>query len=71
MAWVPLMLLPGYLAVKSVYMAKHANQLMLYVGGGLSIVIGVSLLYLFTRQRKTPRARSKGREQNNRHEEIT
>jgi membrane protein DedA with SNARE-associated domain len=71
MAWVPLMLLPGYLAVKSVHMAKHANQLMLYVGGGLSIVIGVSLLYLFTRQRKTPRARSKGREQNNRHEEIT
>jgi len=69
--WVPLMLMPGYLAAKSVYMAKHASQLMLYAGGGLSIVIGVSLLYFFTRQRKTAQARGKGRERNNRQKEIT
>ena len=69
--WVPLMLLPGYLAAKSIYLAKHASQLMLYVGGGLSIVIGVLLLYLFTRQRKTAHARGKGREHKERHKEIT
>jgi uncharacterized membrane protein len=44
---------------------------MLYVGGGISIVIGVLLLYFFTRQRKTAQARGKGRERNDRHKEIT
>ncbi len=69
--WVPLMLTPGYLAAKSVYMASYASQLILYAGGGLSIVIGLSLLYLFTHQRKTSQARSKVRGQNDRHKEIT
>lgn len=66
--WVPLMLLPGYMAAKSVYMSGHANQLTLYLGGGISIAVGVWLLYLFTRQRKTASTRAKGREQN---KEIT
>lgn len=69
--WVPLMLAPGYLTAKSVYLAKTGSQLMLYAGGGLSVVIGVLLLYLFTRQRKTAQARAKGRAHNDRHKEIT
>ena len=59
--WVPLMLAPGYLAAKSVEAAKHANQLTLYIGGGISIVIGVWLLYMFTRQRKAPQQRTRRR----------
>lgn len=71
MAWVPLMLAPGYLAAKSVYLAKTASQLTLYAGGGLSVVIGVLLLYLFTRQRKTAQARGKGRAHHDQQKEIT
>jgi len=49
--WVPMMLLPGFLAAKSVEAAKHANNLTLYIGAGLSVVVGVWLLYMFTRSR--------------------
>ncbi len=49
--WIPLMLLPGYLAAKSVQAAEHANNLTLYIGGGLSVVVGVWLLYMFTKSR--------------------
>lgn len=49
--WVPLMLLPGFLAAKSVEAAQTANNLTLYVGGGLSVVVGVWLLYVFTKTR--------------------
>jgi len=50
-AWVPLMLLPGFLAAKSVEAAQTANNLTLYIGGGLSVVVGVWLLYMFTKSR--------------------
>lgn len=60
--WVPLMLSPGYLAAKSIDAAKHVSQLTLYVGGGLSIVIGIGLLYLFTRQRNSAQARANQRD---------
>ncbi len=56
--WVPLMLAPGYLAAKSVEAAKQANQLTLYIGGGISVVIGVWLLYMFTRKRTSPHQRT-------------
>jgi membrane protein DedA with SNARE-associated domain len=59
--WVPLMLMPGYLVAKSVDAAQNASQLTLYIGGGLSLVVGVSLLYIFTRKRKIARASGKGR----------
>lgn len=49
--WVPLMLLPGFLAAKSVEAAQTANNLTLYIGGGLSVVIGIWLLYMFTKTR--------------------
>jgi len=49
--WVPMMLLPGFLAAKGVEASKHANNLTLYIGAGLSVVIGVWLLYMFTRSR--------------------
>ena len=49
--WVPAMLAPGYLAAKSVAAAQTANNLTLYIGAGLSVVIGVWLLYMFTKTR--------------------
>ena len=52
-AWVPIMLAPGYMAAKSVEAAQQSSELTLMVGGGLSVVIGVGLLYFFMRQRKT------------------
>jgi membrane protein DedA with SNARE-associated domain len=54
--WVPLMLLPGYLAAKSIEAAQTASQLTLYVGGGFSVIVGIGLLYLFTRPRKVSTA---------------
>lgn len=59
--WVPLMLAPGFLAARSIEAAKHASQLTLYVGGSLSVVIGIGLLYLFTRQRKSAQVRANAR----------
>jgi len=53
--WVPLMLSPGYLGAKSIPTAQQASQLTLYIGGGLSLVIGIGLLFLFTRPRKNAR----------------
>ena len=49
--WVPLMLLPGFLAAKSVAAAQTASNLTLYIGGSLSVIVGVWLLYMFTRNR--------------------
>ncbi len=57
--WVPLMLLPGYLGAKSIPAAQQASQLTLYIGGGLSLVIGIGLLYLFTRSRKNVKTHTK------------
>jgi membrane protein DedA with SNARE-associated domain len=59
--WVPLMLLPGFLAAKSVEAAQHANNLTLYIGGGLSVVIGVWLLYMFTKTRSAAGERQRKR----------
>jgi len=41
------------MAAKSVEAAQQSSELTLMVGGGLSVVIGVALLYMFMRQRKT------------------
>ena len=59
--WVPMMLLPGFLAAKSVEAAQTANNLTLYVGGGLSVVVGVWLLYIFSRTREAASDRQKKR----------
>ncbi len=60
-AWVPIMLAPGYMAAKSVEAAQQSSELTLMVGGGLSVVIGVGLLYFFMRQRKSAGDRPKRR----------
>lgn len=59
--WVPMMLLPGFLAAKSVQAAEHANNLTLYIGGGLSVVVGVWLLYMFTKSRGSANDRQQKR----------
>ncbi|MCD8536626.1 MAG: DedA family protein [Burkholderiaceae bacterium] len=59
--WVPLMLLPGFLAAKSVEAAKTANNLTLYIGGGLSVVVGIWLLYMFTKTRGSANVRQQKR----------
>lgn len=59
--WVPAMLTPGYLAAKSVEAAQTANNLTLYIGGGLSVVIGIWLLYVFTKTRGAANQRQQRR----------
>lgn len=63
--WVPVMLAPGFLAAKSIEAAQQANQWTLYIGGGFSVVVGVWLLYLFTRQRKAASLRPNRRRPSN------
>jgi membrane protein DedA with SNARE-associated domain len=57
--WVPVMLAPGYLAARSIDAAQNASHLTLYIGGGFSVVIGVGLLYAFSRKRETSHERRK------------
>lgn len=53
--WVPLMLVPGYLAAKSISAAHHAGSLTLYASIGFSVLVGIGLLYLFARKSKSTR----------------
>lgn len=55
--WVPIMLAPGYLAAKSIDAAQHASQATLYIGGGLSVIVGVGLIYAFSRKRESSQLR--------------
>jgi membrane protein DedA with SNARE-associated domain len=57
--WVPVMLSPGYLAARSIDAAQNASHITLYIGGGLSVVVGVGLLYAFSRKRETSHERRK------------
>lgn len=57
--WVPVMLLPGYLAARSIDAAQSASNLTLYIGGGLSVIVGVGLLYAFSRKRESSHDRRK------------
>jgi membrane protein DedA with SNARE-associated domain len=57
--WVPVMLLPGYLAARSIDAAQSANNLTLYIGGALSVIVGVGLLYAFSRKREPSHERRK------------
>ncbi len=66
--WVPLLLLPGYLAAKSVQAAHASDSLMLYIVGGLSLAIGVTLIYLFTRK---PGKGRQNKRTNRQHQEHT
>lgn len=51
--WLPLLLLPGYLAAKSVWVAQQSNEMTLFVAGGLPVALGVGLIYIFTRKRSS------------------
>lgn len=51
--WVPAMLAPGYFAAKSVEAAKQSSSMTLYIGAGLSVIVGVWLIYMFTRKNKS------------------
>jgi len=57
--WVPVMLAPGYLAARSIDAAQNASHLTLYIGGGLSVIVGVGLLYAFSRKRESSHDRRK------------
>ncbi len=49
--WVPVLLLPGYLAAKSIWVAQQSSDLALYVAGGFSVAVGLGIFYIFTRKR--------------------
>ena len=59
--WVPLLLLPGYLAAKSVWMAQQSSQIALYIAGGFSLAVGLGLFYIFTRKREAANTRTEKR----------
>ena len=49
--WMPVLLLPGYFAAKSIDLAKHAMDHALYLVLGFAILIGLAIFYVFVRQR--------------------
>lgn len=51
--WVPVLLAPGYLAVRSMDAADNAQQVTLIVGSVASVAVGVWLAYLMLRRKKS------------------
>jgi len=51
LAWVPLMLAPGYLAARGLMAVENGEQISIVVGAVLSIGGGVWLLIALTRKR--------------------
>ncbi len=64
-AWVPMLMAPGYLAVRSFDAAQGSQQTALLVGTGLSVVFAVGIAVFMLRKRKPAtqpgRIRSDGR----------
>jgi len=57
-AWVPLLIAPGYLAVRSLDAAGKTQQMGLLIGTALSVVLAVGIAYFMLKKRKTtPRSR--------------
>jgi membrane protein DedA with SNARE-associated domain len=52
--WMPIMLAPGYLTVRNMEDIGAASQIGMLVGTGISIVLGVWLLFMVVRKRRVP-----------------
>ncbi|MFW8566337.1 DedA family protein [Orrella sp. 11846] len=46
-AWMPVLLLPGYLAARSLDLASHLGESAIYWVGGFSVIVGLLLIYIF------------------------
>lgn len=55
-AWVPLLLAPGYFAAKSVS-SVHSSEIGLYVAAGASIAIAGGIFYVMSRKKQRKRTR--------------
>jgi len=51
-AWVPMLMAPGYIAVRSLEGAQNTQQLGLIIGSLLSVVLGVGIAVMMLRKRK-------------------
>jgi len=56
-AWVPLMLAPGYLAARSLQAVVDGQRIGMIAGTAVSIVLGLGLLTAFLRRRRHPARR--------------
>lgn len=54
LAWVPLMLAPGYLAARGLAAVENGERISIIVGTVLSVGVGVWLLVAMTRKRRQP-----------------
>lgn len=50
-AWMPVLLLPGYLAARSLDLASHLGESAIYWVGGFSVIVGLLLVYIFMRKK--------------------
>ena len=50
-AWMPVLLLPGYLAARSFDLASHLGESAIYWVGGFSVIVGLLLVYIFMRKK--------------------
>jgi len=62
LTWVPLLLLPGYLAAKSLVAAHHAGNLMLYIAVILCLVVGVFFYFQLKKSSSANQRRARRRE---------
>ena len=53
-AWVPMLMAPGYLTVRGLDAAQSSQNTALVIGTGLSVVLGVGIAVFMLRKRKTP-----------------
>jgi membrane protein DedA with SNARE-associated domain len=55
--WLPLMMAPGYLTAKGVEHAGNSQQLGLFIGSAISVLVGVWLIILMVKKRRNPSQR--------------
>ncbi len=63
MVWVPMMLAPGYLAVRSAGAIGSQQQTGLIIGSAMSVLLAIAVAYVMLRKRRAPQGRKRNRAQ--------
>jgi membrane protein DedA with SNARE-associated domain len=59
--WMPLMLAPGYLTMRNMDDISGAGHIGMWIGTGVSILLGIGLLCMVLRKRRVPAAARRAR----------
>jgi membrane protein DedA with SNARE-associated domain len=59
--WMPLMLAPGYLTMRNMDDISSAGHIGMWIGAGVSVLMGVGLLCMVLRKRRVPAATRRAR----------